>query len=70
MVEWWAGRYVSRFDVEVAAFLHPDIQGEYPYYNISARLIEPSTQRLEHIPEAFQHDDKNHSKCAVYQHKE
>jgi hypothetical protein len=46
-------RYVSRDDVEVAAFLHPDIEGEYPFYNISRRLTLPDIKRLAEIPEAF-----------------
>jgi hypothetical protein len=42
LVERWAGRYVSRSDLEAAAYLHPDIHGEYPYYNISSQLTLPS----------------------------
>lgn len=53
LVEQWAGRYVSRSDVEAAAHLHPDVHGEYPYYNISSRLTLPSVQRLDGISEAF-----------------
>lgn len=48
-IEQWAGRYVSQNDVEVAATLHPDIIGEYPYYNISNRLIEPKKERISHL---------------------
>jgi len=55
LVERWAGRYVSQSDVEVAAHLHPDINGQYPNFNISSRLIDPNVSRLESIPEAFQH---------------
>jgi hypothetical protein len=55
MIEKWGGRYVSRSDVDVAAYLHQDIHGEYPYFNISARLVEPSTDRLKGISEAFTH---------------
>ena len=69
LIETWAGRYVSRADVIVAAHMHPDVKGEYPYFNISARLTEPAKSRLEGIGEAFtqrQHRDfdssdyKNH----------
>jgi hypothetical protein len=52
IVEKWAGRYVSQSDVEVAAELHPRIRGEYPRYNISARLTKPSDSRLEGIGQA------------------
>lgn len=51
-IESWAGRYVSSSDVEVAATMHPDVKGKPPSYNISGRLIEPSTSRLNHIGEA------------------
>lgn len=36
IIEKWSGRYVSQSDVEVAAFMHPEIHGTYPYFNISA----------------------------------
>ena len=52
-IERWAGRYVSATDVEAAAFLHPGVKGEYPYYNIGVRLIEPDLSRLTDIAEAF-----------------
>ncbi|MBM9515039.1 hypothetical protein [Desulfogranum marinum] len=55
LIERWGGRYVSQSDVEVAAHLHPDIEGRYPYFNISSRLMDPNISRLEGIPEAFQH---------------
>ncbi len=55
LIEEWAGRYVSQSDVSVAAELHPDIHGKYPFFNISARLTEPSISRLERISEAFKH---------------
>ncbi len=47
IIEKWAGRYISTSDVDVAAFLHPDICGEYPHFNISARLIEPPSSKLK-----------------------
>ncbi|MBD8649472.1 hypothetical protein IFT66_00090 [Rhizobium sp. CFBP 13726] len=52
VIENWAGRYVSQSDVEVAAHMHPEITGSYPKYNISARLIRPSSSRLTGIAEA------------------
>ncbi len=62
MIENWAGRYVSITDVDIAAYLHKGIEGEYPYYNISSRLTEPFKGRLEKIGEAFQHQNyrENH----------
>jgi len=51
----WGGRYVSQTDVDVAAQLHPRIKGEYPYFNIDARLIRPDRSRLEGIDEAGKH---------------
>ncbi|WP_417733415.1 hypothetical protein [Roseovarius sp.] len=56
IIENWGGRYVSQSDVEVAAWLHPDIKGTYPYFNISARLTLPSESRLEGIGEAYKHN--------------
>jgi len=55
IIESWGGRYVSTDDVQVAAWLHPEIRGTYPYYNISARLTRPSTKRLMTISEADKH---------------
>ena len=56
LIEKWAGRYISQVDVEVAATMHPEIKGEYPYYCISSILTEPDVSRLEDIPEAFTQD--------------
>lgn len=52
VVEKWAGRYISQSDMEVAAWLHPEIKGKYPYFNISSRLTLPSENRLIGIGEA------------------
>lgn len=57
IIEKWAGRYISMSDVEVAANMHKDIQGDYPWYNISSRLTEPSSSRLENIREAYKHNN-------------
>lgn len=53
LIEKWGGRYVSQYDVEVAAYMHPSIKGTYPHYNISARLTLPADDRLEGIEEAL-----------------
>ncbi|TGK41237.1 hypothetical protein [Leptospira andrefontaineae] len=53
LVENWAGRYISMSDVEVACFLHNEVKGKYPFYNISKNLTDPSTERLKNIKEAF-----------------
>ncbi len=66
IIEKWAERYVSKSDVEVAARMHPDIHGIYPYFNISARLTKPSTDRLKDIPEAFTHFYKEQEGFTVY----
>ncbi|QNT78617.1 hypothetical protein [Entomobacter blattae] len=58
IIEKWAGRYISASDVEIAAYLHPDIHGKYPWYNISSRLTLPSDKRLQNIGEAFTQDDR------------
>ena len=67
LIERWAGRYVSTYDVEVAATLHPEIRGVYPYYNISSKLTNPSKGRIQHLGEAYtqgqedRHDPKDYS---------
>ncbi|MCX7094760.1 MAG: hypothetical protein NTY50_15105 [Methylobacter sp.] len=66
IIEKWAGRYVSTTDVDVAAFLHPEIHGTYPHFNISARLMEPSVSRLEGISEAFKQDYRDRFDPSVY----
>ncbi len=53
MIEHWCGRYISTSDVDVAAHMHPEIHGQYPHFNFSARLTRPSTDRLTGIGEAF-----------------
>lgn len=45
-VEWWAGFNVSQADVEVAAHMHPEVFGRYPYYNIHANYVHPADCRL------------------------
>lgn len=57
LIERWAGRYISQSDVEAAAYLHPDIKGKYPNFNISSNLTEPSRTRLTSIPEAMTQPD-------------
>jgi len=54
IIEAWGGRYVSYFDVEVAAALL-GLQGRYPFYDISSKLTRPSLSRLEGIGEAMKH---------------
>ncbi|NWB51886.1 hypothetical protein [Pseudomonas sp. F8002] len=53
LIQRWAGRYVSSSDVEVAAHLHPDIRGRYPYFNISSRLTSPSINRISNLGETY-----------------
>ena len=53
IIEKWAGRYISQSDVEVAASMHVRIQGKYPDFNLSARLILPADRRLDGIGEAL-----------------
>lgn len=66
IIEKWGGRYVSTSDVEVAAQLHSEIKGKYPYYNISARLTEPSKVRLSGISEAYKHDYNQRHDPKIY----
>lgn len=71
IIENWGGRYVSSSDVEVAANLHPDIKGSYPFYNISSMLTDPSIDRLTNIKEAMIHKQyRDHHPGMVYRNKE
>lgn len=51
----WGGREISQNDIEIAAYLHPEIKGECPFYNISSQLAFPSAERLRGIGESFRH---------------
>lgn len=70
IIEKWAGRYVSRSDVEVAALMHPEVHGDYPFFNISTRLTEPSSSRLREIPEAFRQSEIKQSDRSPYKRRE
>ena len=71
LIEKWGGRYVSQYDVEVAAYMHPSIKGKYPHYNISARLTLPADDRLEGIEEALTHMNYREQQVAErYAYKE
>ena len=70
IIEKWGGRYVSTSDVEVAAQMHPDIKGTYPHFNISARLTEPSKDRLKGIAEAFTQDQHKRHDPNIYSTRE
>jgi len=66
-IEKWDGRYISTSDVCVAAELHPDVHGVYPFFNISSRLTEPSIKRLNNIEEAMKHSNyRDHYDPNVY----
>lgn len=70
MVEYWCDRYVSQNDSALAAMLHQDVQGEYPYFNLSRRLIEPSVPRLANIGQAFAHGHEKGYGPSPYRRKE
>ncbi|MEB3249973.1 MAG: hypothetical protein VKK07_11570 [Merismopediaceae bacterium] len=70
IIEKWGGRYVSRSDVDVAAELHPDIYGTYPYFNISSRLTNPSQKRLDGIAQAFTQNYSEQSSSVTYKRDE
>lgn len=68
IIEDWGGRYVSQTDVDVAAHLHPEIKGTYPYFNVSAELTLPDSFRLAQIGEAHAHGKTPDPKD--YKHRE
>lgn len=70
LIERWAGRYVSTADVDVAASLHPDVQGQYPYFNISSRLTNPSAARISMLGQAFTQDQNERHDLSKYARSE
>jgi hypothetical protein len=71
LIEQWGARYVSQSDVELAAKLHPEIKGTYPYYNISTKLTLPDEERLAGIGEAFAHPNyRDFQTAETYTYKE
>jgi len=56
IIENWAGCYVSMADVKIAAWLHPDITGEYPRFNIAFSMTRPSAARLQNIGQGDAHE--------------
>jgi len=70
IIEKWAGRYISQSDVEVAASMHPRISGTYPIFNLSARLVLPSDQRLKDIGEALTQGYRERLEPEVYATRE
>lgn len=72
LIREWAGLFVTTLDVELAAFLHPKIKVKYSKFNISARLTEPSLERLKDIKAANSHPgyrDDYDPTCYTYQEK-
>lgn len=49
IIEKWAGCYVSQSDVEIAAWIHPEMDGSYSKFNISSKLTRPAAERLEKL---------------------
>ena len=70
LIEQWGGRYVSEYDVRVAAYLHPNVRGDYPAYTISSRLTEPSIRRLEGIGQAMTQDQRSRHRPDAYARQE
>lgn len=70
IIESWGERYVSTDDVQVAAWLHPEIKGKYPRFNIGKRLTLPSKARLGNIEEAGKHPSYGDRYQDVYDNDE
>jgi hypothetical protein len=70
LIQRWAGRYVSSSDVVVAAFLHPDIRGQYPCFNISSRLTNPSLSRISCLGETYTQTKGEHHDLTRYSRTE
>lgn len=50
-MEAWSGTYIPDFSIFVAAYIHTDIDGEYPLLNLGVNSIIPRQHRLEKIEE-------------------
>ncbi|QJP93749.1 hypothetical protein [Pseudomonas fluorescens] len=70
LIERWAGRYVSTHDVDVAAQMHPDIHGDYPYFNISSKLTNPSFTRISGLGETYSHNHGDRHDLGKYSKSE
>lgn len=66
LIQRWAGRYISSSDVEVAAHLHPDIRGQYPYFNISSKLTSPLISRISSLGETYTQTKGEHHDIERY----
>lgn len=56
----WAGRYVSRDDVMVAATFIPKLHLDVHCSNLSRKLVLPRDQRLDGVGEAMRHPDQRY----------
>lgn len=70
LIPCWGGLYVSRSDIEVAAFLHPEIKGKHRYYNIGKLLVLPNDVRLENIKSAKTQSYTVHHPEKIYKRQE
>ena len=70
IIEQWAKFYVSTDAVKTAAFLHPDIKGNYPAFNLKAKLTRPSEKRLKWIVSAGTHPDYSERCRNIYSAQE
>lgn len=70
IIEKWAGRYISQSDVEIAAAMHPRINGKYPDFNLSSKLVLPSDNRLIGIGEAKTQSYRDRLDAKVYSSRE
>ncbi|OAJ46917.1 hypothetical protein [Pseudomonas marginalis] len=70
LIERWAGRYVSTSDVDVAASLHPQVQGKYPYFTISSKLTNPSATRISSLGQAFSQNQNEYHDLSNYSRSE
>lgn len=46
--------------------IHPRIRGKYPDFNLSARLVQPSDQRLDGIGEALTQGYREYHRLETY----
>lgn len=46
LIRLWSGREISEEDVHIAAYLHNEVKGVFPSYNLHPRLTFPSLERL------------------------
>lgn len=64
MCQDWCGWFMCENTFDIAAYLHPEIKGKHPRFNISDQFILPKLERIEGLKGILANDEsfgKKHS---------